>query len=283
MIFTIKNKDFRVCARSIGAELCSFVDKRGGQEYEYLWQKSDVWQGQSPLLFPIVGRLRDDTYHIGGKEYQLKKHGFARRSDFLLEQHEEQEMTFLLRDSQATLESYPFSFELRAHYFMIDNGFVMEYRVKNTGKDTMYFSLGAHPGFQCEMGDRVILDEEETASAFRLNENGLRGAEKLRVFECTRELVITPTVFENDALIFDGLKSKGATLVRRNGRNVHVDFGGAPCLGLWAKPGAPYVCIEPWHGIDDRYDAGHDFARKERICALGDGEEFVFPVTITAV
>lgn len=283
VIFTIENKNIRICARSVGAELCSFVDKRSGQEHEYLWQKSDVWQGQSPLLFPIVGRLRDDVYHIGGKEYQMKKHGFARRSEFLLEQKGEQEMIFLLRDNEATRQVYPFSFELRACYSMMDHGFVMEYRVKNTGKDTMYFSLGAHPGFRCEIGDRVALDEEETASAFQLDSNGLRGAEKLPVFECSRELVITPTVFEKDALIFDGLRSKGATLVRQNGRNVHIDFGGAPCLGLWAKPGAPYVCIEPWYGIDDRWDAGHDFTQKERVCTLEANEEFIFPVTITVV
>ena len=89
--------------------------------------------------------------------------------------------------------------------------------------------------------------------------------------------------FENDALIFDGLKSKGASLIRQNGKSVHVDFGGAPCLGIWAKPGASYVCIEPWYGIDDRYNAGHDFTKKERICALSAGCEFVFPVTITTI
>jgi len=101
------------------------------------------------------------------------------------------------------------------------------------------------------------------------------------VFDNSRDVVITPDVFAADALIFDGLKSKGCTLERADGRKIHVDFGGAPCLGLWAKPVAPYVCIEPWYGIDDMFDAGHDFANKERILSLEPGQEFVFPVTIT--
>ena len=283
MVGVIQNDDFRVCARDTGAELISFVDRRGEDRYEYLWQKSSVWNGQSPLLFPIVGRLKDDAYRLGEATYQLQKHGFARTAHFELEAQGAQEMTFLLRDTEATRAQYPFPFELRVHYFLTENGFVMEHRVKNTGARTMYFSIGAHPGFQCEMGDRVVMDEEETAAAWRLDENALRGPAPEPVFNHSREIVITPTVFEADALIFDGLRSRGATLVRQNGRNVHVDFGGAPCLGVWAKPGAPYVCIEPWFGIDDRFDADVDFSQKERICALETGKEFVFPVTITAL
>lgn len=281
MVGVIQNEDFRVCARDTGAELISFVDKRS--EYEYLWQKNAVWNGQSPLLFPIVGRLRDDRYCVNGREYHLEKHGFARRRRFVLEAQGAQKMCFLLRDDPKTREQYPFPFELRVNYRLIDHGFVMEHRVKNIGAETMYFSIGAHPGFRCEMGDRVVMDEEETASAYRLDENALRGPQMTPIFDHTREICITPSIFVNDALIFDGLRSKGATLVRRNGRNVHVDFGAAPCLGIWARPGAPYVCIEPWYGIDDRYDAGNDFSRKERICSLAAGEEFVFPVTVRAV
>ena len=283
MVGVIQNDDFRVSARDTGAELISFVDKRDEDApYEYIWQKDRaVWTGSSPLLFPIVGKLKDDTYRLNGQEYRLEKHGFARKARFEFESQGAQDMTFLLTDSEATRAVYPFPFELRVHYVLIENGFVMEHRLKNTGGETMYFSLGAHPGFQCAMGDRLVLDAEETAGAYRLNEDFLRGPELEPVFDHSRELVITPEIFQRDALIFDGLRSTGATLVRANGRNVHVDFGGAPCLGVWAKPGAPYVCIEPWYGIDDAWDADGDFTRKHRICTLAAGEEFVFPVTIT--
>lgn len=278
MIAYIENDRFRVGAKDVGAELTSFADR--GEEL--LWQgDANVWTGQSPLLFPVVGRLREDAYCLGGKTYNIPKHGFARKSVFRLESATKDEMTFLLTESPETLNGFPFPFELRVHYYFTDGGFVMEHRVKNTGDETMYFSIGAHPGFQCAMGDRVVMDETETAAAFRLNENGLRAAEQTPVFDHSREVEITPDVFAADALIFDGLNSCGCTLERATGRKIHVDFGGAPCLGLWAKPGAPYVCIEPWYGIDDMYDAGHDFTKKERILSLGAGKEFVFPVTIT--
>ena len=136
----------------------------------------------------------------------------------------------------------------------------------------------------CYSGQLQSCDEGEVFWCPREELESLNLAEgfdiMLPVFENSRELVITPDVFAEDALIFDGLKSKGATVVKTDGRNVHVDFGGAPCLGIWAKPGAKYVCIEPWYGIDDRFDAQHDFTRKERICSLEAGKEFVFPVTI---
>jgi len=277
MIAYIENDRFRVGAKTVGAELTSFSD--GGAEL--LWQGGEVWSGQSPLLFPVVGRLREDTYCLGGETYNIPKHGFARKAEFALEHSAKDEMTFLLTDSERTRECFPFPFELRVHYFFTEGGFVMEHRVKNTGGATMYFSIGAHPGFQCAMGDKVVMDEAETAAAFRLDENGLRAERQTPVFDSSREVVITPDVFKADALIFDGLKSEGCTLEKADGRRIHVHFGGAPCLGLWAKPGAPYVCIEPWYGIDDRWNSGHDFTKKERILSLGAGEEFVFPVTIT--
>ena len=277
MIYTISNSRFQLSASDLGAELASF---REG-DYEFIWQRCDIWNGQSPLLFPIVGRLRDDTYELGGKSYTLAKHGFARKSTFALESHRDTDMTFLLRESESTLAAFPYPFELRVCFRVTENGFVIEYSVKNTGKETMFFSMGAHPGFRCDMGDKIVMDEPETAAAFRLDANGLRGPDTEPVLNNSTEITVTPTVFAADALIFDGLKSKGCTLRRAKGRDVHVDFGGAPCLGLWAKPGAPYVCIEPWYGIDDRYNAGHDFTKKERICSLEAGETFVFPVTVT--
>lgn len=279
MICMIQNRTFRVAAKSMGAELTSFVDRRTGEEL--LWQGLEIWDGQSLLLFPVVGRLREDIYCLGDRTYTIAKHGFARKTDFALESATDTDMTFLMTETPETLACFPFPFELRVKYSFTEGGFVMEHRVKNTGSETMYFSIGAHPGFQIEMGDRVVMDEPETAAAFRLDENALRAKEMLHVFDNSRELVITKDIFADDALIFDGLKSKGCTVERANGRKIHVDFGGAPCLGIWAKPGAPYVCIEPWYGIDDACDAGHDFTQKYRILSLDAGEEFVFPVTIT--
>lgn len=275
----IENERFRLGAVSTGAELRSFVDKTGG-DYEYLWQGGEIWNGCSPLLFPVVGKLKDDSYTLNGTPWKLEKHGFARKTDFAVEEHTAESITFIMTDSEATRRSYPFAFALRVTFALTETGFAMTHRVKNTGGETMHFSLGAHPGFQCDMGDVLVMDEPETAAAYKLDENFLRGAVQQPVFDASRELVITPELFEKDALIFDGLRSRGCTLRRAAGRNVHVDFGGAPCLGVWAKPAAPYVCIEPWYGIDDAWNAGGELAQKYRIQSLAAGEEFVFTVTV---
>ncbi len=274
----IENERFRLGAVDTGAELRSFVDKNG--DYEYLWQGGPVWEGCSPLLFPVVGKLKEDSYELDGRAYTLQKHGFARNMDFTVEEHTAESITFLLKDTAATRQSYPFAFALRETFALTENGFTMTHRVCNTGDRTMYFSLGAHPGFQCAMGDCIVMDEPETAAAFKLDENFLLGAVQQPVFASSRELVITPELFCENALIFDGLRSGGCTLRRTNGRSVHVDFGGAPCLGIWAKPAAPYVCIEPWYGIDDAWDAGGEIARKHRIQSLATGDEFTFTVTV---
>lgn len=274
----IENVRFCLRAKDVGAELTSFYDKN--DDYEYIWQGGPIWDGHSPLLFPIVGRLRDDVYQLEGNTYTMQKHGFARKTPFVVESCKEDEITFLMTDSKETYEGFPYAFELRVTYRLLDNGFEMEHQVKNRNDRTMYFSIGAHPGFNIDLGDKVVMDEPEIAAAFQLDDEKLRGRNKLPVFENSRELVITPEIFENDALIFDGLQSKGASVIKADGRNVHVDFGGAPCLGIWAKPAAPYVCIEPWYGIDDAWNADHDFTRKERICSVNAGENFTFKVTI---
>ena len=281
MIYSIENETYRVSVKSEGAELCSFYDKTA--EHEYIWEGDPAfWTGTSPLLFPIVGRLRDDIYHLNGKEYHMPKHGFAKKMEFEVEVQTADELVFLLRDTEETRVGFPYAFELRVRYAFVAGGFVMEFSVKNVNDETMYFSLGAHPAFAIALGDKVVLDEPETLAAFKLDENFLRGKVQQPVFDNSRELVITTETFAKDALIFDGIKSKGASVIRANGKNVHVAFD-APCLGIWAKPAAPYVCIEPWHGIDDMCDAGHDIAKKERIEVLGAGETWVFPVTITTI
>jgi len=204
MIYSMENDTWRVSVDSVGAELRSFYDKKAG--HEYIWRGNpEIWSGTSPLLFPIVGRLRDDVYHLNGKEYQLSKHGFASKMEFVLEKITDCEMIFLLQDTEETRIHFPFTFALRASYTFIERGFVMEFSVLNLSGETMYFSLGAHPGFSIDSGDKVVLDEAETLNAFKLDENFLRGRNRQLVFDNSKELVLTPTLFEEDALIFDGI------------------------------------------------------------------------------
>lgn len=276
MIFSIQSGDRVLKADTQGAELVSCTV--GG--YEYIRQKNEVWGGQSPLLFPVVGKLKDDQLKVGGKTYTMPKHGFAKKSEFAPESRGETQMTFLLTDSEATRAVYPFTFELRVTYALTEKGFTMGYSVKNTGKDTMYFSIGAHPGFFADMGDRLVFDESETAPAWLFGVSKLIAKKRENVFENGNTITLAPHLFDGDALIFEGLKSAGVTLVRQNDRNVRVEFGSAPVLGIWAKPASDYVCIEPWYGADDREDADYCFENKPYVQSLGAGKVFDFTVKI---
>ena len=279
MIHSIENGRFRISVDTRGAELRRFTDLTDG--HEYLWEGDPaIWSGTSPLLFPIVGRLRNDTYTLYGKEYRMPIHGFARNAEFALESASDTELVFLLTESKETLAQYPFAFALRVRYAFAENGFVMEFSVENKNDTAMYFSLGAHPAFAISLGDRVVMDEEETLCAYKLNADHLLDPTPHPVFDHSRTLTVTEQTFADDALIFFGMRSKGASVIRTNGRSVHVTFD-APCLGLWAKPGAPYVCIEPWFGADDPHDADGDLTQKPYIVSLDANTTFVFPLCIT--
>ena len=275
MLYTIENASFRLSADTMGAELNSFT----ANGREYIRQKNDVWGGQSPLLFPVVGKLKDDLLKVGGKTFAMPKHGFAKNSDFALESKGEECMTFLLKSSEATLACYPFDFELRVTYALTESGFTMNYSVKNAGAEAMYFSIGAHPGFFADAGDELVFDSSETAPAWLFGSAKLIGRKLENVFENGNTITLRLELFRDDALIFEGLRSSGVTLKRGNGRNVHVDFGGAPCLGIWAKPASDYVCIEPWYGVDDREDADYSFENKPHVQKLDSGKEFKFTVS----
>lgn len=274
MIYTISNGKASLAADTLGAELNSY---RVG-EYEYIRQKNEVWSGQSPLLFPVVGKLKDDLLKVGGKTYAMPKHGFAKKSEFALESREGDRMTFLLTDSEATRAIYPFAFELRVTYSLTEKGFAMAYSVKNSGADTMYFSIGAHPGFFADAGDRLVFDQSETAPAWLFGASKLISRKLENVFEEGNTITLQPHLFDEDALIFEDLHSADVTLERKNGRNVRVDFGGAPCLGIWAKPASDYVCIEPWYGVDDREGADYPFEEKPFVQSLEAGKTFAFTV-----
>ncbi len=286
----MKNDRFTVSVNTVGAELCAFTEHTKEGDYAHLWEGDpDIWSGTSPLLFPVVGKCKNDAYTLGGKVYRMPKHGFAKKMEFVPTETNENEMVFRLSDTPETREVFPFAFDLFVCYRFIENGVSMTFRVVNKNEVPMYFSIGAHPAFAIKLGDRVVMDETETLSAYKLNADFLRAKELQPVFDNSRELVITEHLFDEDALIFDGVKSAGASIVRADGHNVHVSFGGAPCLGIWAKPAAPYVCIEPWYGIDDACEAGEHgtsggaIENKHRIVELGAHETFAFPVEVTVV
>ena len=278
MITTIQNGQFSVSVNSFGAELDEILSQKTGRNF--LWSGDpSVWSGKSPILFPIVGRLLDDKLLAGGKEYTLPKHGFARKSEFELCRKTDDMLVYRLTANEQTRAVYPFRFTLEITYRLRGNRLSVEYEVKNTEEEKkLPFSIGGHPAFSCNLGDNLRFSQKETAPRLLLNTDGyLCDAEPF--FDSSSEIVIDEEVFRRDALIFEGLKSDSVTLTGKD-YQVRVQFGGCPFLGIWAKSGAPYVCIEPWFGVNDAKGEHTDFYSKKGIVILEGGAVFRYAYTV---
>ncbi len=275
MVHYIENNDLKAGVKEYGCELTSVYSKQA--DYEYLWQGDpSVWYGQSPILFPIVGRLIDDKYRLNGKEYEMPKHGFARKMDWKLLDKDENMMSFILSENPDTLAKYPYRFDLIVTYLLDGKSLQVTHTVVNKNEDVMYFSLGAHPAFNCAIGDRLVFDEPETLASEKIDlVRSLRLPETFPCLTNDTTITITKDIFNEDALILHGIKSRHITLKSDlHDRTVKFDMGGSPYLGIWAKPGAPYVCIEPWFGVNDSTVVKNDFSDKDGINALAPSEIF---------
>jgi len=250
MLYHIENEHLSCAVDDQGAQLHSIKDRESGTEV--LWPGDPaVWYGQAPVLFPIVGRLKDDRYRYNGREYTLPKHGFARKSLFRLEKLESACVSFVLESSDATRACYPFEFALTLTYRLEGRALIAEAQVENRGEGEMYFSIGAHPGFNCQMGDVLRFDDPETLASLWIDEEAMLAGGSYPVLENSTDITIHEHLFDKDALILRDVKSQHVTLVRNGEASLKFDIGGAPVLGIWAKPGAAYVCIEPWFGLND--------------------------------
>lgn len=277
MIYTIENEYIKLSVKDFGCEITSIFGKKN--QREYLWQGDEaIWSGQSPILFPVIGRLLDDCYRFGGKEYTMPKHGFARRMLWQFKEQSENSLSFILRENEETLKVYPFSFTLTVTYTLEESTLSVTHDVENNGESPMYFSIGAHPAFNCKIGDSLYFDGDETLYCEKIDlERSLLLGETTTALDGEREIVVTKDIFKDDALILSSMKSEYITLKAKDGSySVRFFFGKVPYLGLWAKPGAPYVCIEPWCGINDTPERKADISEKRGINALSSGEKFRF-------
>jgi galactose mutarotase-like enzyme len=279
MITFLRNGFLEVSVGSRGAELQSLRRTDGP---ERLWQGDPgFWRRRAPVLFPIVGKLRDDQYVVGGRSYALPQHGFARDRTFGLVSADKAAAEFALYSDEETLAAYPFEFELRVRYELEGESLQVRYDVSNAGAGPMWFSIGGHPGFACPFrtGDRfedfeLTFEREETADSLLL-EGGLVAGRAGRLLDGSRTLPLAGDLFAGGALILEGLRSSWVALQRRGGGSaLTVRFDGWPRLGLWTKPGAPFLCVEPWHGIADRVDAPGRLEEKEGILRVEKGGRF---------
>ncbi|MBR5618611.1 MAG: aldose 1-epimerase family protein [Clostridia bacterium] len=280
MYYTIENEFLTAQINDFGAELHSLKTK--SDDHEYIWQGDpSVWYGQAPVLFPIIGRLLGDKYRYNGTEYTLQKHGFARKRQFEVVSCERNEAVFVLRNDADTLASYPFAFELYVKFILLGRSLHAIHTVVNRSEGEMYFSIGGHPAFNCAIGDWLEFDKNETLDTETIDDDSIRLAEKKPVLQGEKRITITEHLFDHDALILSGIHSKAVTL--RNEAHAHevrFTFGDVPYLGIWAKPGAPYVCIEPWCGVNDDRRQRADISEKDAIQRLPRGG--VFDLAYTA-
>ncbi len=263
-----------------GAELRSLLDTQ--VQDEYIWQRSEtVWGDSAPILFPFVGRLRNGAYLHNGKRYAMPIHGFARHAEFSVIDQHEQGATLILRDSPETFACYPFRFVLRVQFMLEKHCLHVAYTVENPGDQPLLFSLGSHPGFRLPPTTRGLSDwmlafsDTEKNECYRLDGDLLSRTPEPLNFVQRNAIPLSAGLFEHDALIFKQVRSQHVRLMHRSGRvRLSVATGGTPSLGLWARPGAPYVCIEPWHGYDDDSTGGGELKTKPGIVTLEAGGVF---------
>jgi galactose mutarotase-like enzyme len=260
--------------REKGAELCSLADLSTG--LEYIWNGDPSWwTGSAPVLFPIVGSLRDGSYTFEGRRYSLPNHGFARGSEFTIVEERNDSVKMLLRSSAQTREVYPFDFMLLVGFVLESDGLSVSYRVTNTGDNRMYFSLGSHPAFVVPFAGGslenyyILFDREESAERWFIRDNLVVAGATESAFTTRRTIDLTRTLFDRGALVFKHPLSRVFSLRTSLGpQSVTVTTDGAPYLGIWSKPGAAFVCIEPWHGISDSTEATGRLEEKEGILFL---------------
>lgn len=276
MYYKIENEFLTCEIDDMGAQLHSLKLKENGKEY--IWQGNpDIWYGQAPVLFPIIGQVIDDKFRYNGVEYTMPKHGLARKLPFNVKECAGAKAVFSLESDENTLKSYPFEFELLVAFELCGKSLVNTMTVINKTKGEMYFSIGAHPGFNCNIGDVIEFELPETLETERIDSDNLIIPEKFPVIENSREIEITKDVFAKDALILSGIKSKKLRIKGEN--EIEFTFGDCPFLGIWAKPGAPYVCLEPWYGVNDGREVKNDISEKRGIQHLNEGETFEFSWT----
>jgi len=273
---SIKNNFLQVSVKEIGAELCSIKSIKSSKEY--VWQANpDVWNSHAPNLFPVIGCLKDGGFLYKAKEYKCPKHGFFRNNkNVSLVEKTENSFTFRLSYSEESLKIYPFKFEFKIKYILEGSKVFVEHTIINHGDEPMLFSLGGHPGFNCPMNDDenytdyyLEFEEPETAQTWRVLPDGLIGKETVPVFDEPKIINLNPHLFDDDALIFKNLNSSKVSLRSRKSKQVlSMSFKDFPYLGIWAKPNAEYVCIEPWIGIADSTDTDRNFETKEGLISL---------------
>ncbi|MDF2188751.1 aldose 1-epimerase family protein [Paraflavitalea sp. CAU 1676] len=287
-MFTIESPAIKAVINPKGAELTSLVHKEYAQEY--MWSGDPAFWGKySPVLFPIVGTLKNNQFFYKDQPYTLPRHGFARDQQFAVETQAPDAITFLIKSNEESLKVFPFHFEFRIRYTALGNSLAVTYEVTNTGKEEMYFSVGGHPAFRVPLtGDTsyddyvLSFEREETAPRWPISPDGLIDEPAQTLLQGTRQLPLTKALFQKDALVLKALKSSRISLrSEKTNHGIDMDFPGFPFFGIWAAKNADFVCLEPWCGIADGVGASQQITEKEGINKLKPKEVFTRTWTVS--
>lgn len=274
--FTLTSAQLKICLTDQGAELLSIQTLDG---HEWLWQADpSVWPRRAPILFPIVGRLKDDTLRHQDKAYRLTQHGFARDMPFTLERHGTNHCTLLFKDNEATRSQFPFAFALRVSYQATDNRLNIYYEVTNPGTESLPFGIGAHPGFAWPLvpgvakeAHRITFTHPEPQPIRRLK-NGLMLSDNFPTPICEQVLALNDELFHPDVLLFDQINSRSVSFEAPGHQAaITMGFPDFPHFGIWTKPGADFLCIEPWQGYASPQDFDGPFSTKPGLAHLAPG------------
>lgn len=274
----LQNNFLTVKIATFGAEIKSILDN---QNNEWMWNANpDFWGKTSPILFPIVGSLKNNTFIYKGENYSLSRHGFARDMEFDAEQISETKAIFTLKANEKTLVNYPFYFELKVIYTLHNKQLSCTYEVTNVGNETMYFSIGGHPAFA--LGNNATDFEDfflEFNNDISLNRlklvNGLISENKEIINLDNQQLPLHYDLFKEDAMVFRDLKSNAIAIKNtKNEKKLTLTFDDFTHFGIWTVQNASFICLEPWFGMADLDNHNQHFETKEGMLALEPQQVF---------
>ena len=282
MQYELSLQGFSATVESHGGELVSFRNKQG---IEHIWSGDPAfWAGRNPVLFPIVGSLKNGAIRFDGKEYKMSRHGFARDQEFDVVEQSADRIVFELSENQSTLVRYPYAFKLQVSHQLIKGGFSTVFRIENTGDTSMPFCIGAHTAFRCPFREgehfedyEIIFEHPEEVSMRLLTKEGLLSSVLCEPFLSAQDrFALNYELFARvDTVILNDIKSESIRLVHReNGQGVQMNFKGFPMLAFWTKGAekAPFICLEPWHGCAAVEDETGEFFDKPYCINLSPGE-----------
>jgi galactose mutarotase-like enzyme len=267
MTISISNTFLKATFNTKGAELTALHSK----QRNYIWNGNpQFWGKHSPILFPIVGTIKNNEYFFEGKKYNLNRHGFARDLDFKIISQTQTSVVFSLKNNYKTILAFPFEFELQILYQLDENKLNVSYRVQNNDKKIMPFSIGAHPAFALNESFEnygLQFSDDEKINYYLLDSDLV--AEKSTILKVkNKRLDLNYKLFENDALVFKSMQSDAITIFEYDKAILKLHYKGFPNFGIWTKHNAPFICLEPWYGYSDTNESTQQIVEKEGIQLL---------------